>query len=86
MQAAVIAPDYDKLVRTQRGAFTLALAWLFSRDERYALRAAAVIRAFFLDPQTGMNPHLRFAALDPSAPDAAGDTLVRPLLQMCMHA
>jgi hypothetical protein len=39
----------------------LTAAWLVSGDKRYARRAADHLRAWFLDPRTMMNPHLRYS-------------------------
>lgn len=39
----------------------LAAAWLLTGDERFAAHAARHLRAWFLDPSTLMNPHLRYA-------------------------
>ncbi|HEY8204909.1 MAG TPA: alginate lyase family protein [Pyrinomonadaceae bacterium] len=40
---------------------TLVAAWRLTKDKRYAVRALAHLRAWFIDPSTRMNPHLQFA-------------------------
>ena len=43
------------------GAETLALAYYFTGEQRYAEKAAELIRAWFLDPETRMNPNMNFS-------------------------
>lgn len=40
---------------------TLAVAWFYSEHEDFAERAGLLLRTWFLDPQTRMNPHLMYA-------------------------
>ena len=55
---------------------TLALAWYFTGEERYAARAAEQLRAWFLDPATRMNPHLRFSQLVRGDPRERGSGII----------
>jgi hypothetical protein len=63
---------------------TLGLAYYFTDDARYARRAAVLLRAWFLDPKTGMNPNLNHAQAIPGVSDgrAAGLIEFRDLPQV----
>jgi len=59
------ADNSERLKRVESAVTTLGLAaWLFA-EESYAAHAAALLRAWFLDPDTGMNPHLEYAQAIP---------------------
>ena len=45
----------------------LAAAYKITGDNRYAAKAAALLRVFFLDPQTRMNPNLQYAQAVPGS-------------------
>lgn len=54
----------------------LALAHYFTGEKRYAERAALLVRAWFLDPATKMNPHLRYAQAIPGHNEGRGAGLI----------
>lgn len=63
-------PEINKLDRNRLGATanrvtTLTLAWYFSGEERYAQKATELIRVWFLDKATRMNPNLEYAQMIP---------------------
>ena len=52
--------DAGRLGTVCSNAQTLALAFYFSGDEKYAAKAAEILRVWFLNPATQMNPNFNF--------------------------
>lgn len=53
--------DGGRFGRMAGAVDALALSYYFSGEPRYAERAALLLRVWFLDPATRMNPNLRYA-------------------------
>jgi hypothetical protein len=51
----------EALIRLSVQMPALAAAWLLTHDKKYAEHAAAHLRAWFIDPDTLMNPNLQYA-------------------------
>jgi hypothetical protein len=68
--------DAPVIVEMAGAVETLAIAYYFTGEERYAERAALFIRAWFLDPATKMNPNFRYAQAIPGHNDGRGAGLI----------
>jgi len=64
--------DRPKLQQMATGVTTLSLAWYFSGDERYAEKATELLRVWFLNKDTRMNPNLNHAQIVPGLYDGKG--------------
>ena len=53
--------DHRSLDQMAGSVETLGLAYYFKGDEAYAAKAAKLLRAWFFDPATRMNPNLQYA-------------------------
>jgi hypothetical protein len=59
--------DYDnpRMLRMAKAVEVLSIAYYFTEDERYAKKAAQLLRCWFLDPETAMNPNMLYAQYIP---------------------
>lgn len=69
-----VNPERDKLDSAQKNKMinavrSLSLAWFFTEKEEYAEKAAELLRVWFLDPETLMNPHLNYSQAIPGRTD-----------------
>jgi hypothetical protein len=66
------AYDSGRMGKMGSAVETLALAYHFTGEDRYARRAALLRRTWFLGPKTKMNPHLKYAQAIPGVNDGRG--------------
>ena len=68
--------DRPRLGAMVENVNTLALAWFFTGEARYATRAGRQLRAWFLDADTRMTPHLHFGQLVRGNPKERGSAII----------
>ncbi|WP_433917807.1 alginate lyase family protein [Streptomyces canus] len=57
--------DRQDVEKVFDSTYDLSLAWYYTGEKRYARKAGQVLRTWFLDPATRMNPHLEHAQFIP---------------------
>ncbi|MFJ4277047.1 alginate lyase family protein [Streptomyces massasporeus] len=61
--------DRQDVEKTFDSVYDLSLAWYYTGEKRYAVKAGQVLRTWFLDPSTRMNPNLNHAQFIPCTYD-----------------
>lgn len=69
----------DAIRELRDAVAALGAAWLITREEKYPQKAAELLRVFFLDPATRMNPHLNFAQAIPGLTPGRGIGIIDTL-------
>ena len=68
--------DHREMDRMVEAVSALALAYYLKGEEAYAAKAAVLLRAWFTDPSTRMNPHLEYAQFIPGVNTGRGIGLI----------
>ncbi|MDE1250695.1 alginate lyase family protein [Vibrio aestuarianus] len=74
------ATDKQRFIRFTKDVVNLGLAYYFTDDERYALKAITQLNAWFVNPETMMNPHLEHAQAIPGIVDGRGIGIIESRL------
>jgi len=68
--------DDGPFTQMHEAVWALAEVYRATKDERYAARAALLLRAWFLDPATRMNPHLDYGQAVPGLNSGRGAGII----------
>jgi len=68
--------DVSRFKGMQEAVIPLAAAWYFTRREEYAAHAARLLRAWYLEPATRMNPNMQYAQAIPGRCEGRGIGIV----------
>ena len=71
--------NHQQMSRMTDSVDLLALFYYFTSDEQYAAKASQLLRAWFLDPATKMNPNLQFAQAIPGVNSGRGIGLIESI-------
>jgi hypothetical protein len=69
-------PDHGTLDKLENAVEALSLAYYLKGDETYSAKAVTLLRAFFIDSATRMNPNLEYAQYVPGVNTGRGIGLI----------
>ena len=67
------------IAKLRDAAAALGAAYKITADDRYPAKAASLLKVFFLDEQTRMNPHLKYAQAIPGVSPGRGTGIIDTL-------
>lgn len=71
--------DHAKADQLEKAVQTLAIAYYYSGEEKYAKKASQFLHVWFLDSTTKMNPNLQFAQAIKGVNDGRGTGLIETI-------
>jgi len=74
--------DRTYLGNLENSTRTLSLAWYITGDEKYAAKSAELLKTWFLDESTKMNPHLEYGQAVPGVNTGRGIGLIETVALM----
>jgi len=74
--------DRTYLGKLEEASRVLSLTWYFTGEEKYAAKAAALLRTWFLDEATKMNPHLDYGQAIPGVNTGRGIGIIESVALM----
>lgn len=78
--------DLNALESMTEAVWDLGLAYYLTDDEAYARKAAELLRVWFLDPRTRMNPNVKYAQFRPGRPLAPSGVIETTRLMPVLDA
>ena len=68
--------DHENLTKTDHSAHALALAYYLTGEGKYAEQASLLLHVWFINPDTRMNPNLRYAGAVPGKTDSPTSAII----------